>query len=72
LIYRRSFISCIEAGSSRYKELGRMNRGSSVLFSLGEKRISEFTVSIVLIISTIIIYRQIQFAKNRELGFNKE
>jgi putative ABC transport system permease protein len=31
----------------------------------------QFTISIVLIISTIIIYQQIQHIKNRELGFNK-
>ncbi|MDO3644971.1 ABC transporter permease [Mucilaginibacter sp. L3T2-6] len=32
----------------------------------------QFTVSIVLIIGTIIIYQQIQHVKTRELGFNKE
>jgi len=31
----------------------------------------QFTVSIVLIISTIIIFQQIQHVKNRELGYNK-
>lgn len=31
----------------------------------------QFTVSIILIISTIVIYQQIQYAKNRNLGFNK-
>ena len=31
----------------------------------------QFTVSIVLIISTVLIYRQIQHVKNRSLGFNK-
>ncbi|WP_423147761.1 ABC transporter permease [Rubrolithibacter danxiaensis] len=33
--------------------------------------ILQFTISIVLIISTIIIYQQIQHVKNRSLGFNK-
>ena len=33
--------------------------------------ILQFTVSVVLIISTIIIYQQIQHVKNRNLGFNK-
>ena len=32
----------------------------------------QFTISIVLIISTIIVYNQIQHIKNRELGYNKE
>lgn len=31
----------------------------------------QFTVSIVLIISTIIVYQQIQHVKDRQLGFNK-
>ncbi|HTD92695.1 MAG TPA: ABC transporter permease [Chitinophagaceae bacterium] len=33
--------------------------------------ILQFTVSIVLIVSTIIIYQQIQHVKGRNLGFNK-
>jgi len=32
----------------------------------------QFTVSVVFIISTITIYRQLQHARNRELGFDKE
>ncbi|HEV8082656.1 MAG TPA: ABC transporter permease, partial [Chitinophagaceae bacterium] len=32
----------------------------------------QFTISIILIIGTIIIYRQIQHIKNRSLGFNKD
>jgi putative ABC transport system permease protein len=31
----------------------------------------QFTVSISLIIGTVIVYRQIQFAKNRPTGYNK-
>ncbi|HRP54589.1 ABC transporter permease [Agriterribacter sp.] len=34
--------------------------------------VAQFTVSIVLIIGTIIIYRQIQHVKTRNLGFNKD
>jgi ABC-type antimicrobial peptide transport system permease subunit len=30
----------------------------------------QFTVSVILIIGTIVIYQQIQFAKNRPLGYN--
>jgi putative ABC transport system permease protein len=33
--------------------------------------IMQFTVSIVLIISTVIVYQQIQHIKSRQLGFNK-
>ncbi|MFT4015703.1 MAG: ABC transporter permease [Agriterribacter sp.] len=31
----------------------------------------QFTISIILIVSTIVIYQQIQHVKNRNLGFNK-
>jgi predicted permease len=34
--------------------------------------IVQFTISIILIISTIIIYQQINHAKNRSLGYDKE
>jgi putative ABC transport system permease protein len=30
----------------------------------------QFTISVILIIGTIVIYQQIQFAKNRPLGYN--
>jgi ABC-type antimicrobial peptide transport system permease subunit len=32
----------------------------------------QFTVSITLIIGTIIVYKQIQFTKNRPVGYNRE
>jgi len=32
----------------------------------------QFTVSIALIIGTIIVFRQIQFAKNRPVGYNRD
>ena len=32
----------------------------------------QFTISIILIIGTIIIYQQIQHIKNRDLGYNKD
>ena len=34
--------------------------------------IGQFTISIVLIIGTIIIYQQLQYMKNKDLGFDKE
>lgn len=34
--------------------------------------ILQFSISIILIISTILIYQQIHHAKNRDLGYNKE
>ena len=32
----------------------------------------QFSVSVILIIGTIVVYRQIQHAKNRPVGYNKE
>lgn len=34
--------------------------------------VTQFTVSIALIIGTVIVYRQIQFAKNRDIGYNPD
>ncbi|MGB7394642.1 MAG: ABC transporter permease [Pricia sp.] len=34
--------------------------------------VSQFTISIVFIISTIIVYQQVQHVKSRNLGYNKE
>jgi putative ABC transport system permease protein len=33
--------------------------------------VTQFTVSVILIIGTIIVFKQIQFAKNRPIGYNK-
>lgn len=32
----------------------------------------QFTVSVTLIISTIVVFRQIQFGKNRSIGYNRD
>ena len=32
----------------------------------------QFTVSVVLIIGTIVVYQQIQYARNRPVGYNRE
>lgn len=34
--------------------------------------IFQFTVSITMIVGTIVVFRQIQFAKNRPIGYNRE
>jgi len=34
--------------------------------------VMQFTVSVALIISTIVVYRQIQFAKSRPVGYDRE
>ncbi len=46
-------------------------KGSSASFIRKGLVVLQFSISIILIISTIIIYQQIQHVKNRSLGFNK-
>ncbi|MES1219050.1 MAG: ABC transporter permease [Bacteroidota bacterium] len=48
----------------------KLKAGSATLIRKGLV-VLQFTVSIVLIIGTIIIYQQIQHVKSRNLGFNK-
>jgi putative ABC transport system permease protein len=49
----------------------RIKTGSATAIRKGLV-VVQFTVSVVFIISTIIIYLQIQHVKNRNLGFNKD
>ena len=48
----------------------KLKSGSAALIRKGLV-VLQFTISIILIISTIIIYQQIQHVKSRQLGFNK-
>ncbi|HEU5052080.1 MAG TPA: ABC transporter permease [Hanamia sp.] len=50
---------------------GMKVKGSSAAIIRKGLVIVQFSISIILIISTIIIYQQIQHVKNRSLGFNK-
>ncbi|MGN6298393.1 MAG: ABC transporter permease [Ginsengibacter sp.] len=50
---------------------GMKMKGSSAAIIRKGLVIVQFSISIILIISTIIIYQQIQHVKNRSLGFNK-
>ena len=49
----------------------KLKTGSAAMIRKGLV-VLQFTISIVLIISTIIIYQQIQHVKSRNLGFNKD
>lgn len=49
----------------------RTKRSSAALIRKGLV-VLQFTISIILIISTLIIFQQIQHIKNRELGYSKE
>jgi predicted permease len=50
---------------------GLKMKGSSAAIIRKGLVILQFSISIILIISTIIIYQQIQHVKGRDLGFNK-
>ena len=49
----------------------RLKTGGAALIRKGLV-VLQFTVSVVFIISTVIVYRQIEHIKNRKLGFNKD
>ena len=49
----------------------KVKQGNSSIIRKGLV-IAQFAVSIVFIISTIIVYQQLQHVKNRDLGFTKE
>ena len=49
----------------------RVTEGSATLIRKGLV-VGQFTISIVFIIVTILVYQQIQHAKNRELGYDKD
>lgn len=51
---------------------GRFHAGKSGTLSRKILVVTQFTCSIALIISTIIVYRQIQYAKNRPIGYSSE
>lgn len=64
-IYLSSFkpVAVLKGGVSRGSRNSSM-RAALVVF--------QFTISIVLIVGTFVIYRQMQFILNKELGFNKD
>ncbi|MGI8580632.1 MAG: ABC transporter permease [Chitinophagaceae bacterium] len=50
----------------------RIGKNSTTVYVRKGLVITQFVISIVLIISTIIIYSQIEHVKNRQLGYDKE
>ncbi|MEP7144037.1 MAG: ABC transporter permease [Ferruginibacter sp.] len=50
----------------------RLGKNSAAVYIRKGLVIIQFVISIVLIISTIIIYRQISHVKNRDLGYSKD
>jgi putative ABC transport system permease protein len=50
----------------------KFKKGGSAVFIRKGLVIVQFSISVILIISTILIYKQIQHVKDRELGYNKQ
>ena len=50
----------------------KLKSGASAGFIRKGLVVIQFSVSVILIISTILIYQQIQHAKDRDLGYNKQ
>lgn len=50
----------------------KLKNGASAVFIRKGLVILQFSISVILIISTIIIYQQIQHVKDRDLGYNKQ
>ncbi|MBC2844722.1 ABC transporter permease [Winogradskyella flava] len=51
---------------------GSFSKGSKGVLLRKSLVVVQFTISIALIIGTIIIYNQMQYMRNQDLGFNKE
>ncbi len=51
---------------------GELTRGSGGALFRNILVIVQFSISVVLIISTIIVYNQLSYIKNKKLGFDKE
>jgi putative ABC transport system permease protein len=51
---------------------GEVTRGQGAAFLRRGLIVGQFTVSVVLIVATLTVYRQLQFMRTRDLGFEKE
>nr|WKN37784.1 ABC transporter permease [Tunicatimonas sp. TK19036] len=51
---------------------GRLVSGSSNIWLRNSLVVFQFVISIVLIVCTLMVYEQLQFVRNKDLGFDKE
>ncbi|RMG72746.1 MAG: FtsX-like permease family protein [Bacteroidetes bacterium] len=51
---------------------GRLSRGASSSRLRSALVVFQFTTSVVLIVSTFVVYQQLQFVQDKKIGFNKE
>lgn len=68
-IYPALYLSRFEPAAVLKGEVTRGRKGSTLRKGL---IVFQFTISIAIIFSTIVIYRQLQYARNHDLGFNQE
>ncbi len=51
---------------------GKLNRSIGELWTRKGLVVTQFALSIILIVSVIVVYNQIKFAQNQNLGYNKD
>jgi putative ABC transport system permease protein len=68
-LYPAFYLSSLKAGSILK---GEVTKGSGTLIFRRALIVFQFTISITLIISTIVVHRQVEYMRNKHLGFNKE
>lgn len=51
---------------------GQLKSGSKAAFFRKSLVVVQFSLSIILIISTIVVYRQMDYMQNRDIGFDRE
>src|SRR5690348_3459259 len=51
---------------------GKLSQGSKNGWIRGGLVVFQFTISVVLLIGTVVIYRQMQYILNSKIGFNKD
>lgn len=51
---------------------GKLNRSVGELWTRKGLVVTQFALSIILIVSVIVVYNQIKFAQNQNLGYNKD
>lgn len=51
---------------------GQMNSGRAATFFRKTLVVVQFSLSIILIISTVVVFRQMQYMENRDIGFVRE
>ena len=67
--YPALFMASFQPASVMKRDIGRRGRKAMLRNILV---VSQFAISVVLIVGTVVVWRQMQFIQNRNLGFNKD